>query len=88
MRLRPDLVLVKLAPPPQRNPKGLFLAHGLDPVVCFGKAVQIGAKVSDVVVGDVVIFPHTVGDPLDGMFPTPHLLIPESDISAVIERSA
>lgn len=86
MKLRPDLVLVKLAPIP-RAPNGIILAPSLTPVPCLGKAVQVGTAVSDVQVGDVVIVPPSAGDPIDeGYFTTPHLLVRESDIAAVLER--
>lgn len=86
MTLRPDLVLVKLAPASEaRTPSGLITAPAMDPAVCYGKVVQIGARVLDVAVGDIVTFGPTVGDPLDGMFPTPHLLISFTDIDAVLE---
>lgn len=86
MRLRPDLVLVKLAPQPEQNASGLIEAHSLTPPVCYGKAVQVGARCHDVSEGDIVFFPPSAGDPIDG-YPTPHLLIPEVDIWGKRERT-
>lgn len=87
MTLRPDLCLVKLAPPAETAPSGLILAHALTPAVCYGKVVQVGSKVRDVAAGSFIAFPPTAGEPMEGMFPTPHLLIPEREISAVIEAA-
>jgi hypothetical protein len=86
VKLRRDLVLVKLAPPPAVNAAGIIEAHALTPPVCYGKAVQVGARCHDVAAGDIVFFPPSAGDPLDG-FPTPHLLIPEADIWGKGERT-
>jgi hypothetical protein len=86
MRLRADLCLVKLAPHVTRTASGLHLADALPPPVCYGKVTQTGAKVRDIATGDLVVFPPSVGESLEGYFVTPHLLIPERDISAVLEK--
>jgi co-chaperonin GroES (HSP10) len=87
MRLRPDLCLVALAPAKQTTASGLITAHSLPPAVCYGKVRQTGEHVTDVAVGDLVVFTPSAGEPLDGYFATPHLLIPEAEISAVLERT-
>ena len=87
LQLRPDLVLVKLAPV-MPSASGLMLAPSMVQPVCVGKAVQVGARVSDVQVGDVITFESSAGEPLEGLFPTPHLLIAERHITAVIEPKA
>lgn len=90
MTLRPDLCLVKLAPKVEdrRTAGGIILEPAVTPAVCYGKVVQAGARVSDVKVGDVVLFAPSSGEPVEGLFPTPHLFIPESSISAVLEPEA
>lgn len=86
-RLRPDLCLVKLAPGGDPvTAGGLLTAPAFTPPACAGKVVQVGAAVADVAVGDIVAFAPSVGDPLDGLFPTPHLLISIRDIDAIIPR--
>jgi len=90
MRILRDLVLVKLAPG-SGNPVtagGILTAPGFTSPTCCGKVVQVGTRVQDVAVGDFVAFGPSAGDPLDGMFPTPHLLISVRDIDAVIQRNA
>lgn len=84
MTLLRDLVLVKLAPVPPRQ-SGLIEAHALTPVPTFGKVVQIGPDVADVAVGDCVAFSPTKGD-LIQIGALNHLMIPEADLDAVIER--
>jgi len=85
MRLRSDLVLVKLAPPKTQTDGGLHLAHvWTEAPSCLGKAVQLGSGVRDVVVGDVVCFSARDIEPIDG-FPTPHVLIRERAIAGVVE---
>ena len=83
LRLRPDLVLVKLAPPAEQTRDGILTPHSLPPTTAYGKAVQVGSKVRDVEVGDLVCFSPRDGDPIDG-FPTPHLLVSERQIAGVI----
>jgi co-chaperonin GroES (HSP10) len=84
MRLRPDTVLVKLAPTAeQRRDSGIVLVRAVAPVVTSGKVVQVGDDVQDVQVGDFVTFSPMVGEPAPG--PTPHLFIREEDIDTVIE---
>lgn len=85
LRLRPDLVLVKLAPAPTLSAAGLVLSAVRPGPVCYGRAVQVGERVRDVRIGDVVTFESTAGDPLDGWFLTPHLLIAEQHITAILE---
>jgi hypothetical protein len=87
MRLRRDLVLVKLAPVAERV-NGLILEPALPAPICYGKVVDRGSTVRDVKIGDIVTFGPSVGDPLDGMYPTPHLLVSEQDIDAVLEKEA
>jgi co-chaperonin GroES (HSP10) len=88
MVLRRDLCLVKLAPGADRTPSGVLLAHTVTPTVCYGKVVNIGRDVEayGVSLGDVVAFGPTQGESVDGMFPTPHILIPVTAIDAVIPK--
>lgn len=89
MRLRRDLCLVKLAPGTTHSPAGLILSPALPPPICYGKVVQIGRDVPRYGVheGDVVAFgPTAQGDLVDGMFPTPHILIPVTALDAVIQK--
>lgn len=98
MRLRADLCLVKLAPVMSlstiihTSPEAEMFDEGDTAVVLVrqsdqpvhGKVVQVGEKVRDVAVGDVVMFSPEVGIPCDGMFATPHLMIPVTQIDAVV----
>lgn len=87
MRVLADRLLVKLAPSPFVSPGGILLHAEIAPaVVTLGKVVQAGPRVRDVRAGDVVTFAPTAGDPLDDYFPTPHVLLRETEIAAVIER--
>lgn len=88
MKLRADLCLVKLAPVVDRSAGGILLAPALAQPVCYGKVVATGRGVDDVTAGDIVAFGPSVGDPLEGLFPTPHLLVSIRDIDAVIQRTA
>jgi hypothetical protein len=77
--------LVKLAPTAPRA-SGLIEAPAMTPVPCIGKVVQVGPLCRDVQAGDLVLIPPSAGDPLSGMFPTPHLMVNEADILGVCER--
>lgn len=88
MRILGGRCLIKLAPVRDRTASGLFLEPALTPPVCYGKVVQIGPKVTDVKVGDIVAFPPSVGEPLDGFFPTPHVIADEANLRARIEPEA
>lgn len=111
MRLRPDLVLVKL--PPARNEtrvelistdldtflasKGLAEFQRVVPVPKVdspgGLVVQVGSDTADVWPGDFVLLEPNAGqlleipDPTTGI-PHPHVLVSESDITCVLERTA
>jgi co-chaperonin GroES (HSP10) len=85
MTLRPDTVLIKLAPPAQMSEGGIILEPALPPPTTYGKVVQAGAKVRDVEVGQIVGFPPSVGDPVD-VGCLPHLFVRERDIAFVLER--
>lgn len=109
MTLRPDLVLVKLAPPKDERLVTLigtdldtFLAtKGIEEFQRLTRVqrveqpvatvVQVGAKTHDVWPGDLVLLEPNAGQDVDipderGL-PWPHLLVCETDISAVIERN-
>lgn len=88
MRILGRRCLIKLAPVPDRTASGILLEPAFAPVVCYGKVVQIGPKVTDVKVGDVVAFPPSAGEPLDGFFPTPHIIADETSLRARIEPEA
>lgn len=88
MRLRRDLVLVKLAPPIERTVSGLILEPAMTPPVCYGKVVDVGRSVQDVQAGDIVAFPPSAGDALGDLFPVPHIVIPITEIDLVMERNA
>jgi hypothetical protein len=86
MKLRPDLCLVKLAPPTIHG-SGLVLATAFTPAICYGKVMDRGADVYDVQPGDVVAFNPAYGEPIhDPYFTVPHLLIAEDAIDAVIPK--
>lgn len=78
--------LVKLAPTAPR-PSGLIEAPAIEPMPCLGKVVQIGPACTEVQPGDLVLIPPSAGDPLDGLFATPHLMVHEADILGVYERT-
>lgn len=86
MKLRPDLVLVKLAPADNMTASGLITAPALPPAICYGKVVDKGTRADDVELDDIVAFGPSAGDPLEGMFATPHLLVSVRDIDAIIPR--
>lgn len=86
MRPRADLCLVALAPPTAQTTSGLITAPAFTPAICYGKVRQTGPNVREVAVGHLVLFPPSVGEPVDGLFATPHLLIREAEISAVLEK--
>lgn len=96
-RLHPSMVLVKLAPVMSLSsiiamPQEAELRdEGETSVVLtrqhacpvHGKVVMVGDRVHDVTVGDVVLFHPEMGVVMDG-FRTPHLMLRESQIDAVI----
>lgn len=88
MKLRANYCLVKLAPVPDTSASGLLLAPALAPTISYGKVMQTAPDVDryGITVGDVVAFAPSQGELLDGMFPTPHILIPATSIDAVIEK--
>jgi hypothetical protein len=88
-RLRADLCLVKLAPPAVVNHGGIIEAAAFMPPVCYGKVVQAGEKVAahGVHVGQIVGFDRAAGEPLGDLFPTPHLMIPVTQLAIVVERT-
>lgn len=88
LKLLRDLVLVKLAPTIEQRPtaSGIILEAAITPTPTYGKVMQIGPRVSNVTVGDVVSFQPSVGDPLDGLFPTPHLIVAERQIDLVVSK--
>jgi hypothetical protein len=88
MRIMNNLCLVKLAPAIDRTASGILLEPAMTPPICYGKVVQVGPKATSVAVGDIVAFPPSEGESLEGFFPTPHVLIRDSHLSAVIERQA
>jgi chaperonin GroES len=84
--LRPDLVLVALPPVAERQlPSGLILPANSDQVPQAGIVQQTGEHVTDVTVGDRVVFGRTVGQEVD-IEGWPHLLLRETDIDGVLER--
>lgn len=89
LRLRRDLCLVQLAPPRATNAGGIIEAAAFTPPVCYGKVVQAGERVAahGVNIGAIVGFDRAAGEPLGELFPTPHLLIPVTQISVVVERT-
>ena len=89
MTVRGQRVLVKLAPSAamQRTESGLILEHAMTPAVCYGKVMQVGDKCADVQSDDLIAFSASAGDVVDG-FPTPHLIVNESDVLFVVERTA
>jgi co-chaperonin GroES (HSP10) len=83
--LRPDLVLVALPPIAERQlASGIIVLHR-DHVPQAGIVQQTGADVTDVAVGDRVVFGRTVGQEVD-VEGWPHLLLRETDIDGVLER--
>jgi hypothetical protein len=97
-KLNPRRVLVKLAPVMSLSsiiltaPEAEIYDEGETAVVTVrqatvpvhGKVMMVGDRVLDVAVGDVVLFKPEVGEPCDDLFPTPHLLLWESQIDAVV----
>lgn len=90
MKLRADLCLVKLAPRRDRSVGGIIEAAADPAATCFGKVVQVGERVPlhGVDVGAFVGFPPSAGESLEGMFVTPHLMVPVSQILFTLEREA
>jgi hypothetical protein len=62
---------VKLAPPKVQNAGGIIEAPAMAVPICYGKVVQVGAKVPlhGVNAGDVVCFDRAAGEPLAGPLP-------------------
>ena len=85
MRVLGDRVLVKLAPVPALSAGGLELAPAFTAPSCMGKVVQVGPRVHDVRVGQIVVFPPEVGD--DAGLPIPHLFLREQEITAKMEAA-
>jgi co-chaperonin GroES (HSP10) len=85
MVLRPDLVLVALPPREERRTSAgiVLLAPPRDAAPTYGLVRQVGARVTDVVVGERVVFSALVGLELD-LGGWPHLLVCETDLDAVI----
>ena len=87
LRLRPDLVLVALPPiTTERQVGSLFIVDVVPGPAIAGIVRQVGDRVTDLAVGDRVLFGPDVGEFLD-VNAWPHLLIREGDIDAVIERT-
>lgn len=85
MKLLRDLVLVKLAPRP-KPAHGLIEAPAFDPVITYGKVIDVGPDVEDVAPNDIVAFGPTKGDPIT-IGTIAHLMIPEADIDMKLERT-
>lgn len=87
MRILGDRLLVKLAPrvEDRQTAAGIILEPAMTPAVCYGKVVQVGPQVRDIAEGAVVTFGPSVGEPLDGYFPTPHILIRERDVDTTVD---
>ena len=97
-KINPSMVLVKLAPVMSLSslilmPQEAELRDEGETAVALtrqsshpvhGRVVMAGERVRAVSVGDVVLFHPEVGVPCDGLFPTPHLMLKESQIDAVI----
>jgi co-chaperonin GroES (HSP10) len=85
MRLLRDNVLVKLAPPPVSQ-GGILLAPSLEAPVTRGKVMQTGPACTLIRPEQFVAFDPSSGDLVDGLFATPHIIIAERHLAAVIEK--
>ena len=86
LTLRPDLVLVALPPITTTRQVGTLVIVDVVPGPAIaGKVRQIGHRVRDVVVGDIVVFGSEVGEWIE-IDRWPHLLLRETDIEAVLEK--
>lgn len=86
MTLRHDVVLVVL--PPQSGDtteSGVLLAPALPPPATSGRVWKVGPSCTEVVPGDYVAFPASVGEPVE-LARHPCLFLRESQISAVIPK--
>lgn len=88
IRVMHDRVLLLLPenPAEQQTRSGLFLAHGLTPVITYGRVLKAGPDCRDVQPGDIVAFPPTVGDQLPLTEAHEGLFIRESDIVAIVPK--
>lgn len=88
LRLLKDRLLVKLAPTVEQTPTeaGILLEPAITPAVCRGIVVQTGPAVREIAVGQCVFFAPSVGDPVDGLFPTPHLILREPEVVGVLPK--
>lgn len=70
----------------QRTPLGLYMPSKDREKPLQGRAVEVGRDVSEIAVGDLVLFERYCGAPIESSGKPPILILDESDVMAIVEK--